>query len=340
MTDHTDNLQQALEGAVRRFLPGADVRNLKRLTGGANQQMWSLDAVTPDQSTGLILRQASDWNQGADETLALNNEARLLIRAAEHGLPVPAVHYVLTPEDGLGVGYLMARVEGETLPQRILREERYASARARLARQCGEALARVHQLPVDDLAFLPRATAEEAVRTLYAEYQGYQEPRPVFELAFRWLRDNQPALPATRTLVHGDFRNGNLMVDDDGLKAILDWEMASVGDPMADLGWMCVNSWRFGQIDLPVGGFGRREELFAGYREVAGVAPDPQRVRYWEIFGTLKWGVICQKMAASFVAGQDTSVERGAIGRRASEAEVDLLRELVPLAVANPEPKP
>jgi len=151
-------------------------------------------------------------------------------------------------------------------------------------------MARIYELPVDDLAFLPRATAGDAVQTLYAEYQGYQEPRPVFQMAFRWLRDNQSSLPATRTLVHGDFRNGNLMVDEGGLKGVLDWEMASLGDPIADLDWMCVNSWRFGQIDLPVGGFGRREDLFAGYWGVAGVTPDPQRVRYWEVFGTLKWG--------------------------------------------------
>jgi len=102
MADHTDNLQQALQVAIRRFLPQADVRNLKRLTGGANQKMWFLDVVTPGQSTGLVLRQASDWKQGSDETLALDNEVQLLTRAAEHVLPVPAVHYVLTPENGLG----------------------------------------------------------------------------------------------------------------------------------------------------------------------------------------------------------------------------------------------
>jgi aminoglycoside phosphotransferase (APT) family kinase protein len=102
MADQTDNLQQALQVAIRRFLPQANVRNLKRLTGGANQKMWSLDAVTPDQSTGLILRQASDWKQGSDETLALDNEVQLLTRAAEHVLPVPAVYCVLTPENGLG----------------------------------------------------------------------------------------------------------------------------------------------------------------------------------------------------------------------------------------------
>ena len=69
--------------------------------------------------------------------------------------------------------------------------------------------------------------------------------------------------------MHGDFRHGNLIIGPDGVRAVLDWELAHTGDPMEDLGWICVNSWRFGEIDKPVGGFGTREELFAGY-EAAG----------------------------------------------------------------------
>ena len=92
----------------------------------------------------------------------------------------------------------------------------------------------------------------------------------MFELALQWLKRHRPPEPARLSLVHGDFRNGNLMVDDDGLRAVLDWEMAHLGDPMEDLGWICVNSWRFGRHELPVGGFGTREQLFAGYVEAGG----------------------------------------------------------------------
>ena len=53
--------------------------------------------------------------------------------------------------------------------------------------------------------------------------------------------------------------------------AVLDWEAVHVGDPMEDLGWICVTSWRFGEVDKPAGGFGTREELFAGYEAVSGV---------------------------------------------------------------------
>jgi aminoglycoside phosphotransferase (APT) family kinase protein len=133
------------------------------------------------------------------------------------------------------------------------------------------------------------------------------------------------------SLVHGDFRNGNLMVGEDGLRAVLDWELAHLGDPMEDLGWLCVNSWRFGRHELPVGGFGTREQLFAGYVEAGGTL-HADSVHYWEVFGTLKWGVICESMAMAYLRGAERNVERATIGRRASEAEIDLLCLLAPQA--------
>jgi aminoglycoside phosphotransferase (APT) family kinase protein len=151
----------------------------------------------------------------------------------------------------------------------------------------------------------------------------------VFELALRWLADNDPGPSKDVTLVHGDFRLGNLVVGPDGVRAVLDWELAHLGDPMEDLGWICVNSWRFGEIDKPVGGFGSREDLFAGYEE-AGRKADPERVKFWEVMGTLRWGVMCCGMMRRFRTGPDHSMERAMIGRRASETEIDLLRLLAP----------
>ena len=133
-------------------------------------------------------------------------------------------------------------------------------------------------------------------------------------------------VPESR-LVHGDFRNGNLIIGTDGVRAVLDWELAHLGDPMEDLGWICTNSWRFGSIDLPVGGFGEREDLFRGYEEAGGVV-DPGRVHFWEVFGSLKWGIMCMSMYSVYRSGADRSVERAAIGRRSSEAEIDLMNLL------------
>ena len=168
-------------------------------------------------------------------------------------------------------------------------------------------------------------TATKEIADLEREYRSFDWPRPVFELALRWLRDHDPGPSSEVTLVHGDFRHGNLIIGPDGVRAVLDWELAHFGDPMEDLGWICVNSWRFGEIDKPVGGFGSREDLFAGYEE-AGRKVDPDRVMFWEVMGTLRWGIMCCGMMQRFRSGPDHSMERAMIGRRSSETEIDLLR--------------
>ena len=172
-------------------------------------------------------------------------------------------------------------------------------------------------------------TSTREIADLDREYRSFERPRPVFELALRWLRERDPGPSKEVTLVHGDFRHGNLIIGPDGVRAVLDWELAHLGDPMEDLGWVCVNSWRFGEIDKPVGGFGTRDELFAGY-EAAGRRADPERVKFWEVMGTLRWGVMCCGMMQRFRQGPDHSMERAMIGRRSSETEIDLLRLLAP----------
>jgi len=174
-------------------------------------------------------------------------------------------------------------------------------------------------------------TAAKEIDELERDYRSFNWPRPVFALALRWLRERDPGPSREVTLVHGDFRHGNLIIGPDGVRAVLDWELAHSGDPMEDLGWVCVNSWRFGEIDKPVGGFGTREELFAGYEE-AGRRVDPDRVTFWEVMGTLRWGVMCCGMMRTFRTGPEHSIERAMIGRRSSETEIDLLRLLAPRA--------
>jgi aminoglycoside phosphotransferase (APT) family kinase protein len=151
-------------------------------------------------------------------------------------------------------------------------------------------------------------------------------PSPVFELAFRWLLDHQPAELAHPSLVHGDFRHGNLIIDSDGLRAVLDWEVGHLGDPAEDLAWICLPPWRFGQIDQPVGGLGQREDLFNAYQAASGTAVDRERVRYWEAISSLRWGLGCAGMNDWFASGRDPTVERAMIARRVSESELDLMR--------------
>jgi aminoglycoside phosphotransferase (APT) family kinase protein len=325
-------MMEALLGrSVASWCPGATgVVNAVRLSGGASQETWSFDIVHPEGNIGAILRRAPQGYGAAPARAAgLNAEAVLMQRAYDAGVPSPKVLHVLQPQDDLGTGFVMARVEGETIPRKILRDEEFAQARALLARQLGKVLAGIHGLALSQLPELRRMTAAKEIAELERDYRGFEWPRPVFELALRWLRQRDPGPPQAVTLVHGDFRHGNLIIGPDGLRAVLDWELAHTGDPMEDLGWVCVNSWRFGGIDKPVGGFGTREELFAGY-EAAGRRVDPDRVKFWEVMGTLRWGVMCCGMMQRFRIGSEHSVERAMIGRRASETEIDLLRLLAP----------
>ena len=330
----TASVAELLARSVTSWCNGATgVTDAKRLSGGASQETWSFDITHPDGAIGAILRRApSGYGAAPGRAAGLDAEAVLMQLAFDAGVPSPKVLHVLRPDDDLGTGFIMQRVAGETIPRKILRDDEFADARPKLARQCGEILVGIHGLPAASLPQLRRMTAAAEIAELQREIDGFDWPRPVFQLALRWLRDNDPGPSERVTLVHGDFRHGNLMIGPDGVRAVLDWELAHLGDPMEDLGWICVNSWRFGVIDKPVGGFGTYEELFSGYEAASGIAVDVARVKFWEVMGTLRWGVMCVGMMQRFRLGPDHSMERAMIGRRSSETEIDLLRLLAPRA--------
>lgn len=292
------------------------VSGLQRLSGGASQETWAFKAGERD----LILRRKPDGAMGSGNAIGLDKEAALIQVAGGQGAPVPAVVHICGPDDGLGEAYVMERVEGETLGRRIVRDDAFGGVRPKLARQCGEVLAKIHATPLDGLPELAVSDAASELEKYEAIYRGVGDRRPIFEAAFRWLKDRAPKLEKP-VLVHGDFRNGNLMIHpDSGLAAVLDWELAHLGDPAEDLGWICVNSWRFGG-SKPVGGFGDYADLLAGH---GGDVP-LGRVLYWQMLGSLKWGVMCLIMYTAWKTGADASVERAMIGRRTSETEIDLI---------------
>jgi aminoglycoside phosphotransferase (APT) family kinase protein len=308
-------MSNQLEHALNALNLGP-VSGLRRLSGGASQETWAFDAG----GKPLILRRKPEGLTGSGNAIGLEKEAALIRAAGAQGAPVPRIVHVCAPSDGLGEAYVMGRVEGETLGRRIVRDEAFAAVRPTLARRCGEVLAAIHATPLEGLPELPVSDAASELEKYETIYRGTGDRRPIFEAAFRWLKDRAPPLDRP-VLVHGDFRNGNLMVHpQQGLAAVLDWELAHLGDPAEDLGWICVNSWRFGG-EQPVGGFGSYEDLLAGHG--GDVALD--RVLYWQTLGSLKWGVMCLIMYQAYASGADASVERAMIGRRTSETEIDLL---------------
>ncbi|HZD25867.1 MAG TPA: phosphotransferase family protein, partial [Alphaproteobacteria bacterium] len=204
----------------------------------------------------------------------------------------------------------------------------FEEARKTLSFQCGAAAARIHAVPRASLPALRELPPREHLQLYRDTLDSFGYPHPGFEYGLRWLEERLELAGKRHTLVHGDFRNGNLIVGPDGLRAVLDWELGHLGDPMCDLGWICLKSWRYGVFEHPVGGFGAREDLFAGYEAAGGPAVDPEAVRFWEIFGAMRWGVMCMIFAFNHLSGRHRSVESATIGRRAAEAEDDLL-ELV-----------
>ena len=325
MGETTQNTIVDLLNAVCTAQFGAPAEAVKRLSGGASQESWRF--VCNGQA--YVLRRNPNGQESASAALSKDSEAAILAAAAQAGIAVPRVAHICAPQDGLGPAYIMDFIEGETIARKILRDDAFSGARDMLPAQCGALLAKLHSLPVAELPDLPVSDAAGELAKYTGFLRDYGHPHPVFELAIKWLSDHLPdAKP--HALVHGDFRNGNIMVSpEDGLVALLDWELTHIGDPMEDLGWICVPSWRFGQHDKPVGGFGQRQAFYDAY-QVHGGTVDEAAARFWEILGTLKWGIMCAAlMTQSFESGLDPSIERGAIGRRASETEIDLLRMIL-----------
>jgi aminoglycoside phosphotransferase (APT) family kinase protein len=313
----------ALEASLTALLGAAEpvtIDGLRRLSGGASRETWSFDAVRGDERTGRILQRLRPGASASTTGIAIATEAALLRVAAQHGVPVAEV---LADDDGgiLGSpGMVVQRLDGETIARKLLRDDEYATARERLGAQVGAALAQIHAMPAEAVAGLRETDQLDQFRTVL---DTLGEPHPAFELGFRWLEANRPPAAAAR-VVHGDFRLGNLLVDASGLRAVLDWELAHLGDPLEDLGWFCVRAWRFGS-PLPAGGVATREALVAAYEAAGGAPVDRDALRWWEVLGTLKWGVICVMQAWGHLSGASRSVELATIGRRVCENEWDVL---------------
>ncbi len=315
----TDELSGGLERVLVVALgePNIWVEGLTRLSGGASRETWSFTAVAGSAGRRMILRR--DPPGALREGMAL--EGRLLAAAAKAGVPVPGLVAASDDPAVLGTPFLiMEHVDGETIARRILRDAEFEPARGLLAGQCGEILARLHAIDPDEVEGLD---AIDPLQHYRETLDGLGQAHPTFELALRWLEANRPPC-GPDAVVHGDFRLGNLIVGPDGVRSVLDWELSHRGDPMEDLGWLCVKAWRYGGT-LPVGGFGTYDQLIDGYLRAGGRPFDRETLLWWEIFGTLKWGIICIAQADSHLSGSVRSVELAAIGRRVCENEWDLL---------------
>jgi aminoglycoside phosphotransferase (APT) family kinase protein len=302
---------------------------LSPIPGGASRETWLVADGDPDGGRKWVLRRDPE---GSVSLVPIGDEFALISRAAEAGVPVPEP-LAFEPAGGRleTAAMLMAYVGGISVAPRILRRDEYAEARERLPAQLAAALAGIHSLTAVDVDGAVGPAPDDPAVAQLAEWERQLdeigEPLPAVELGLRWLRRNAPD-PAPARLVHGDFRLGNFIVDETGLAAVIDWELAHLGDPAEDLGWLCIRSWRFGEDDRSVAGLGALDEFLAAYGRAGGAVPDRERIRFWEAFGNVKWAVICARQAHDHLNGARRSHELASLGRRICEPEWDLL-ELV-----------
>jgi aminoglycoside phosphotransferase (APT) family kinase protein len=319
---------------------GGSVRNLTRLSGGASRITSSFDLEADDGSIRPLILQ-EERGRGLVPGSRVPTEATLLRAADDLGVPVPHV-VAAGVHGGLDPGWMVVeRIDGETIPRKLLRDPKWASARHALTAHCGAALAAIHRIDPDSIAGMPR---RDPLRDPLPFLDGLGEVRPCLELGVRWLDVNRP-VAGRRVTVHGDFRMGNLLVGPHGLRAVLDWELAHAGDPAEDIGWLCARAWRFGGPGQ-VGGFGDLSELLDTYRSAGGEPIDFDRVLWWEVYAAVKWAVICALQAGTHLGGSIRSVELAAIGRLVCESEWDLLLlleltpDIPPSPYAGPTPQP
>jgi len=303
----------AFSESLSSVLDGAAITDLRRLSGGASRETWWFLA---DGRPTIVQRQRA----GDQRDMMIEADVVRAARAA--GVPVPELLAAERQTDGAAFMVLEA-IEGETIARKILRDDDYATARENLVADMGRALARVHAI---DPAPLTKLVEIDQVAFYTDALDNLGQPHPVLELVRNWLIDHRPTA-GRAAVVHGDFRLGNLIVGTTGLNAVIDWELAHIGDPMEDLGWLCVKAWRFGQ-GPPVAGVGQYDELVAAYEAAAEVTIDRAAMHWWEVLGTWKWAIMCILQANVHVSGASRSHELAAIGRRVCENEYDLLLSL------------
>jgi len=319
--DPYDDLRRAV---ARRFGESTRIGNIVQPTLGGSNRTIIFDLIEGNAKRRLVSRQET-YSGEESPFLSPSDQFRVMQAAHRHGLPVPEPVFEYDDTDSMGHGFVTGFVEGETMPKRIIGDRALAGAGARLAEQLGVFLARLNAVALSQVAFLETtADSIDAVDAQRQRYDAYQETHPAIELGLRWLERNRP--PARRrALIHGDFRNGNFMVDPDGLVAVLDWECSHIGSPAEDFGWLSTRSWRFGENDKPVGGFSQRAPLHAGYVCAGGEPIDVEEVRYWEVFGLVRWAIINMMQAHGHVFGARRSVVFAACGRNTCQMEYDLL---------------
>jgi aminoglycoside phosphotransferase (APT) family kinase protein len=269
---------------------GGTVRMADRRPGGGRKEAWVVDLERPDGTLRpCFLRYDRSDPARTKDPWTLQREATVYLALQQTAVPVPTVLGVHDRQQAM----LTERVEGETWFSRITdAEEREATARDFMVH-----LAALHALDVStlDLPAFPRVTTvSDAVRAeldelarVLAERGG--EPDPALAFSLRWLYDHIPDDDSRPVLVQGDTGPGNFLYCGGCVTAVLDWELAHLGDPMDDIAWLSLRA-----TQEPFGDFPTRVRE---YEELSGNHVDHERVRYFRVMAETKLQVMSHRPA-------------------------------------------
>jgi aminoglycoside phosphotransferase (APT) family kinase protein len=311
-----------------------EVSNLSTTTAGARRHNVLFDARVGDGDARRLV--ATIVPVGETLINGIDAEAGVRLLAEAGGVRVPHVHLWRTDGELVGGPFMVSDfVSGETVPRRVLRLVADRGIGELVAEQLGESLARLHAIdPADVTVPLreldPKDPCGAALAALVETIDALPQRRPALELGLRWLERRLPPAPERVAILHTDVRNGNIIVGDDGLRAVLDWEGAlAAGDPMQDLAWPSLRMWRFRNDEREIGGFADRAPYLAGYT-CAGGTYDEDRFEWWKVFETARWAVGLAGQTIAFLEGRVPSIVMAASGRRVPELEWDLLMLIGP----------
>lgn len=263
------------------------------LPGGAIQNNWLLELGVDGDPQRLVLRSGPDLP--LPESRSKAEEFAMLRQAWVAGAPVPRPLWLSGGE--LGVPFFVsAFCAGDAGRERLVGRPDNAALLGDLA----AALARIHGVTAPPDVDADAARERVAILDGWAQALGVVPPEVVAGLD--WLRADAPR-GGVETMVHRDFRTGNFLVDDERLVAVLDWEFAGWGDPAEDIGWFCAACWRGAASNREAGGLGGRAAFYDAYMSAGGREPDPDRVRFWEVFAHVRWALIAMQQGARARAG-------------------------------------
>lgn len=337
VTDVSDDDRNDPAGRLATWLSGeqgrtVEVRDLAPVSAGARRFNALFTARAGDLSTRHAVTMIPT---AAIQLLSVADEAAVRSLAESAGVPVPHIEHVCTDETVLGGPFFISTaIDGETVPRRVLRlvAATDGDLGSTIVGQLGTALARLHAI---DATHAPPALTPESGNPPIAEALAQVDlglaellaPSPAFAFCARWLERTAPDEPERRSIVHSDVRNGNIIVGPDGLRAILDWEGSRIGDPAEDLAWTAQRMWRFREDHLTVGGLGSLDTLTEAYA-IAGGQVDHDRIRWWRVLTTVRWGLGMAGQSRSHLDGSFPSIVMAASARRMAELEFDALQLL------------